>query len=93
MITSIANNAPAARETTKPNHDAWSGPEAWPGGASDACLRVEAEHPGWHVWWADGDHGPGYYAQPLVCRAAGTLYADNAYVLYSLITQVEVGAP
>ena len=23
----------------------------WPDGALGACRQVEAQHPGWHVWW------------------------------------------
>jgi hypothetical protein len=83
----------SCKTVQKAASSACNGPRAWPCGALDACQRIEAEHPGWHAWWGDGDHGPGYYAHPLVCTAAGTLYADNAYVLYSLIQLVEVGAP
>jgi hypothetical protein len=75
------------------NLDGHTRQECWPDGASDACRRVETEYPGWRVWWGYGDHGPGYYAQPRVGTEVGTLHANNAYVLYSLIRHVEVGAP
>ena len=70
------------------DHDVHTRQECWPDGVRDACRRIEAECPGWHVWW-DGC----YCAQPGVGTEVGTLHAADPYTLCGLITHVEVGAP
>lgn len=34
----------------------------WPDGVLDECLRVEAEHPDWHIGWRADDAGPVWVA-------------------------------
>jgi hypothetical protein len=64
-------------------------PDDWPDGVLGACLRIEAECPGWLVWWHDGV----YYAAPDIAADVGVLSDPTPYVLAVLIKQVEKGRP
>jgi hypothetical protein len=61
----------------------------WPDGALDACEILDAECPGWTVYWSRGpvgDSRPGFYA----IRDRETVYAADAAVLAGRLALIPV---
>ena len=71
----------------------------WPGGALEACLALEAAHPGWRAYWSRGPYGrppqPGFrvrYDDGRGYRPA-ELYAEDPAELPARMAEVEEARP
>lgn len=66
----------------------------WPDGALSAVRKLESEHAGYVVWWANraytDDNAPGFYARRNTARfGKPSLFAATADELSALLAQDE----